>query len=65
MSTGVRQIDIATIAGVTHSAVSRFENGQSWPRNPDAMIAAYAVETSTWPIDLWTKAIALWGTDGP
>lgn len=68
---GVRQIDVATAAGTSHASISRFENGRSWPRCPiDSLLGAYAAETGTAAVALWTEAVArmarqLSGPEGP
>lgn len=61
---GIRQIDIATRAGTTHSSISRFERGDLWPRNPDAWITAYAIELGVDAIDLWRAAVEAWAGAG-
>jgi transcriptional regulator with XRE-family HTH domain len=39
---GLRQIDIATTAGVSHVTISEFERAQGWPERLDAILDAYA-----------------------
>jgi transcriptional regulator with XRE-family HTH domain len=57
---GVRQIDIATVAGVGHASISRFERGIAWPDNLDAILAAYAEETGRDERELWAAALERW-----
>lgn len=57
---GLKQIDIATAARVSHVAVSRFERAESWPRHPDALVEAYAAELGVEPIELWQAALERW-----
>lgn len=59
-SAGLRQIDIATVADVTHATVSRFEAGMRAPRDVDRLVLAYAVECGAAPETLWLEAIAEW-----
>jgi transcriptional regulator with XRE-family HTH domain len=59
--TGLRQIDIATTAGVSHVIISRFERGVAWPEQIDAIVDAYATEAGLRPHDLWARALELWG----
>lgn len=58
----LRQIDIATAAGVAHTSVSRFELGQSWPQDPDRMLGAYAEETGIDELTLWQRALQRWSS---
>lgn len=53
----VKQIEIAVAAGVSHSTISRFERGESWPLNPDRIIAAYAEECGVTERAIWRAAI--------
>lgn len=54
---GVRQIDIATTAGVSHTTVSKFERAQAWPPDPERLLAAYEAETGVPARKLWRAAI--------
>lgn len=57
---GVRQIDIATAAGVAHSTVSYFESARGWPLDPDRLITAYAEETGVDARTIWKRALSAW-----
>lgn len=57
---GLRQLDIATTAGVSDDSVSRLELARAWPMEIDRIVAAYAVETGLEPLDLWATAIECW-----
>jgi transcriptional regulator with XRE-family HTH domain len=57
---GLRQIDIATTAGVSHVTISEFERGAGWPERLDAILDAYAAETGCEQIDLWVAALDDW-----
>lgn len=61
---GLRQLDVATTAGVSHVTISRFERGKSWPLDPDRVVAAYAEELRVDPIELWTAALDRWRPGG-
>lgn len=54
----LRQIDIATAAGVSHEMISRLERGKSWPRNPDLIVAAYEKQCQLPDGELWRRAAA-------
>lgn len=57
----VSQPDVARLAGVQRSGIARFEAGETWPRNPDRMVKAYAVATGYGDSRrLWRIAIGLW-----
>jgi transcriptional regulator with XRE-family HTH domain len=62
---GVRQLEVAGTAGVSHTIASRFELGTGLPRSLDALINAYAVECGADPMDLWTRALQRWHTEHP
>lgn len=57
---GLRQIDIATTAGVAHSTVSYFETARGWPMDADQLIAAYAEETGVAEREIWRRAMKGW-----
>jgi transcriptional regulator with XRE-family HTH domain len=59
---GLRQIDIATTAGVAHTIISAFELAEHWPQRIDEIIAAYAQELGCDPTDLWGAAVQRWRT---
>ena len=54
---GLRLIDVAGPAGVSQAVLSRFERGHGWPRNPDAVVVAYAEACGLEPEDIWRAAL--------
>lgn len=58
---GVRQIDIASAAGVSHTTISHFEQGRWWHRQTDEIVNAYAELCATTPEALWRAALDLPG----
>jgi transcriptional regulator with XRE-family HTH domain len=56
---GLKQVRIAAALNVDQSTVYRFEQGR-WPRDPEAMIRAYAEETETAESELWREAVKRW-----
>jgi transcriptional regulator with XRE-family HTH domain len=54
---GLRQIDIATTAGVHETTIGRFERGDRWAWNADAIVHAYAAELGVTERVLWQAAI--------
>jgi transcriptional regulator with XRE-family HTH domain len=44
-------------SGVSESTVARFEYGQAWPENPDAMVAGYAHALDVEPASIWHAAL--------
>lgn len=60
ISAGIKQIDIASTAGVSEGAVSRFETGRNTPRDLDRLVAAYAEECEAAPYELWLAALDAW-----
>jgi transcriptional regulator with XRE-family HTH domain len=57
---GLRQIDIATRAGVNHATISAFERALVWPQDPERTIEAYAAETGREARALWAEALRGW-----
>lgn len=53
----VRQIDVATRAGVGEKTVTHFEAGRWWVRETDAIVQAYADLLDTTPLELWRAAL--------
>lgn len=53
---GLRQIDIATAAGVSHATISNFERAKSWPQDVDRIVNAYCDECGVKVHDLWKRA---------
>lgn len=54
----LRQIDIATAAGVSHELISRLERAQSWPLDPDRIVGAYERECGLAEGEIWKRAAA-------
>jgi hypothetical protein len=46
-------------SGVSESTVARFEYGQAWPENPDAMVAGYAQALDVEPASIWQAALVV------
>jgi transcriptional regulator with XRE-family HTH domain len=60
-----KQVHIAAALSIDQSSVYRFEAGNNWPRDPDAMIAAYAEDLDIDdPREIWEMALELWCTEG-
>lgn len=61
---GRLQIHIAVELGAkTDATVRPFEQGKHWPRDPDAMVSAYARDLGIDPIDIWKDALKRWAAD--
>jgi hypothetical protein len=62
----VHQVRVAAAADppVDQSVIARFEKGQSWPRDLDAIVAGYADELEVSELELWERALELWRTAG-
>jgi transcriptional regulator with XRE-family HTH domain len=58
LASGLRQLDIATAAGVTHETISRLERGDGWPLEPERIISAYEEECGLSEGELWKRAAA-------
>lgn len=50
-------LDIAHIAGVDQATLSRFEKGDGWRRDTNAIVAAYARATGLKSADIWRMAL--------
>jgi hypothetical protein len=46
-------------SGVSESTVARFEYGNAWPENPDAMVCGYALALGVEPEAIWYPAFVL------
>lgn len=57
---GRTQGNVAASLGVDSATVGRFERGERWSRDPDAMVGAYADDLDITPIALWALAIERW-----
>lgn len=56
---------LATVAGLDSSTISRFEQAASWPQQVDRLVAAYAHMCSIQDgRELWTAALHAWRTHG-
>lgn len=60
---GRHQVQIAAEIGVDQGTVRRFEQGEHWPRNPDAMVAAYARDLDLDPTVFWEEALRRWRSE--
>ena len=47
----------AAAADLDQSAITRFEQGERWPKNPGAIVAGYAHVLKVDPLDLWERAV--------
>lgn len=54
---GLELLDIAQVAGVAESTLSRFERGHRWPERLNDIVAAYAEATGTTPREIWRQAL--------
>lgn len=54
---GLRQIDVATAAGVSHEVISAWERGARTPKALPAIVAAYERECGLRSLELWERAI--------
>lgn len=61
---GRMQVHVAASLGVNQVTISRFEQGRSWPRDPDLLLAAYADDLDIDPREIWEAALALWRAAG-
>lgn len=58
---GCKQVQVAATLDRDQSMIVRFEQGRSWPRDPDAIIEAYGKVLDIPPQDIWKRALELWG----
>jgi predicted transcriptional regulator len=58
LAAGLRQLDIATAAGVSHETISHLERADGWPLDPDRIIGAYEQECDLQQGELWKRAAA-------
>lgn len=56
-SYGIRIKDIAELADVDRGVVMRFEHAQTWPRETDALVQAYAASSGLTTKALWLAAV--------
>ena len=57
---GATTAEVAHEANVDPTTVTRFELASAWPRDPDAMIAAYARAADRTPKEIWRDALNDW-----
>lgn len=55
---GLKQLDIATAAGVSHVVISNLERGARYPERLDEVVGAYEEECGLRRGDLWRTAAA-------
>lgn len=56
---GLRQIDIATAAGVVHAVISNLERGFRYPERLDEVVDAYEKECGLPVGEIWRRAAAV------
>lgn len=49
---------VAQLLDVAPSTITRFEQGLSWPRDPDAILIAYGYLAGRDPRELWEAAVS-------
>lgn len=54
---GVTLMEVAVTAHVGQSTIHRFEAGDGWRRETDAIVDAYALCCGVTPLDIWRAAI--------
>jgi hypothetical protein len=59
-SAGRKNIRVAVEADVSERTISRFEGGETWPRDPERIVAAYASVSGVPAPDLWRRAVDRW-----
>lgn len=47
----------AAAADLDQSAITRFEQGKRWPKNPGRIVAGYAQVLGIDPVELWARAV--------
>jgi hypothetical protein len=55
-----KQVHVAASADRDQSSIYRFEQARTWPRDPDAIIGAYADDLDVDPVEIWATAVELW-----
>ena len=58
-----KPVHVAAGANLDQSTVWRFEHRGTFPRDVDALIAAYADDLEIDAIDIWNLALKLWRAD--
>lgn len=64
LKAGLRQEDVGAARGRKQDIVSKFEQGNTWPRNPEVVIDAYARATGRPAQEIWSEAIRRWRAAG-
>lgn len=60
-----KQIEVAARLGLDQSTIYRFEQGKTWPRNTDEVVAAYADELEIPDArDIWALGQKWWVENG-
>lgn len=57
---GASTAEVAHDANVDPVTVRRFERARAWPRDPDALICAYARAAHRDPKEIWREALDRW-----
>lgn len=55
-----KQVHVAASANLDQSTIWRFERGESWPRDPDSIIGAYADDLGITAGEIWARGLGLW-----
>lgn len=69
LTAGRKQVHVAASykavakEAVDQSTIARFEKHIAWPRDADAMIAAYADDLNVTAVELWSAAVEMWRED--
>lgn len=62
---GRKQVHIAASRSTDQSSIYRFENADTWTRDPDLLIAAYADDLDIEdPREIWELALKMWREQG-
>jgi transcriptional regulator with XRE-family HTH domain len=62
---GRKQVHIAAAMSIDQSTIYRFEQGESWPRQADLVIAAYADDLGIEDArEVWELALQMWREEG-
>lgn len=59
---GRMHVHIAATMNKDQSTIYRFEQGVTVPRDINLMVAAYADDLDTTPIQIWERALKMWKT---
>lgn len=60
-----KQVHVAAALSIDQSTVYRFEQGESWPRQTDAVVAAYAEDLDIDDArEIWELALRMWKEHG-